>query len=163
MRTAVENIVESQFMVGTLAEHKLRAIVVDGTPAGIDVVCDLLDFHDVVDVVGRASNIDEAFELAINLHPDLILLDIEMPSANLLVTALILCKTFAGIRIIGLCEEKSIPVKVPGLILDVDAFVHKSNFRDEFQRVLDVLYGSCSMPVSLPHITTELGDQPEAA
>jgi len=163
MRTAVENIVQSHFVVGTLQEHKLRAIVVDGTPAGIEVVCTLLDFHEVVDVVGRASNIDEAFELAINLRPDLILLDIEMPSANLLVTALILCKTFAGIRIVGLCEENSIPARAPGLILDVDAFIHKANFREEFQRVMDALYGCCFMPVGLPQAATELGDRPEAA
>lgn len=163
MRTAVENIVQSQFVVGTFQEHKLRAIVVDGTPAAIDVVCTLLDFHEVVDVVGRASNIDEAFELAINLRPDLILLDIEMPSANLLVTALILCKTFAGIRIIGLCEEQSIPVQVPGLILDVDAFIHKANFRQEFQRVMDALYGCCFTPGSLPQIAAEFGERPEAA
>jgi DNA-binding NarL/FixJ family response regulator len=163
MRTAVENIVQSQFVVGTLPEHKLRAIVVDGTPAGIEVVSTLLDFHEVVDVVGRAANIDEAFELAINLRPDLILVDIEMPSANLLVTALILCNTFAGIRIIGLCEEKSIPVKAPGLILDVDAFIHKANFREEFQRVMDALYGGYFMSASSPQDAAELGDRPEAA
>ena len=59
--------------------RRLRLIVADGTPGYLDTVRNVLEFHDIVDLLGRAANFEETIHLTVNLRPDLILLDMEMP------------------------------------------------------------------------------------
>ena len=61
--------------VRTAAAHKLRAVVVDRSSSYVAVICALLEFDDVVDVVGMASNGVDA--LKVTQSADLILVDVE--------------------------------------------------------------------------------------
>lgn len=65
-------------------EHQLhaaavRVLVVDDQRLMRDGIASLLGIQDGIEVVGTASNGQEAFEQALSLQPDVILMDVRMP------------------------------------------------------------------------------------
>lgn len=61
----------------------IRAVIIDDEKNNIDNLAGLLKKYSLnVDVIGKASNADDAIELIININPDLIFLDIQMPGKN---------------------------------------------------------------------------------
>lgn len=78
-------------------------VVADGSPEYPAVVCALLDFHEIVDVIGRASTFDEAILMAVNLQPDLLLMDVALPFASLADASIVLSEAASHVRLIGMC------------------------------------------------------------
>ncbi|HEX6051300.1 MAG TPA: LytTR family DNA-binding domain-containing protein [Gemmatimonadaceae bacterium] len=64
------------------ARAVVRAVVVDDEPTAREVVTTLLAEHPTVQVVGEASNGNEAVALVRRLKPDLLFLDIQMPDQD---------------------------------------------------------------------------------
>jgi DNA-binding NarL/FixJ family response regulator len=60
----------------------IRTIVVDDSPAALRAICSVVARQQNLRFVGAASNGREALALARSLHPDLALLDLEMPVMN---------------------------------------------------------------------------------
>ena len=60
----------------------MRAVVVDDEPTAREVVMTLLAEHPTVQVVGQATNGNEAVQLVRQLRPDLLFLDIQMPDQD---------------------------------------------------------------------------------
>jgi DNA-binding NarL/FixJ family response regulator len=141
MKTAIYEIPQSHLLPIQPAASKIQAIVVDSSQDALAVVCDLLELHDLVDLVGRAGNADEALGLAISLKPDLILLDVGMPYAHGLVAAIMLSNDLPDVKIIALSAEDSVPASMVSLILDVSALIHKAKLKDEFPQVVHALFG----------------------
>ena len=140
MKTAIHQIPQSHPLPIPAAPMKVQAIVVDPSSDAFSVVCDLLEFHHLVDLVGRASNADEALGLAISLKPDLILLDVGMTHAHALVAAIMLSNDLPNTKIIALSAEDSVPASMVSLILDVSALIHKKKLKHEFPQVFQALY-----------------------
>ena len=65
----------------------MRILLVDDEPAALERLAALLSQSPDVTVVGTARNGREAGEAIATLHPDLVLLDIQMPEANGLAVA----------------------------------------------------------------------------
>ncbi len=65
----------------------MRILLVDDEPAALERLAALLSQSPDVTVVGTARNGREASEAIATLHPDLVLLDIQMPEANGLAVA----------------------------------------------------------------------------
>jgi DNA-binding NarL/FixJ family response regulator len=67
-----------------LAEEQkiIRVIVADDHPIVRKGIVDELSRHSNVEILGEASNGDEALELSLTLMPDVLLLDISMPGAK---------------------------------------------------------------------------------
>lgn len=147
MRTAIQAVKRYENPVQCAIGEKLRAVVADGSAEYLSVVCTLLEFHESVDLVGRAADSEEAIQLALKLRPDLILVDLDMPSAKLAISAINLCRGESGPRIIAMSSSDSIPAESSALILTVSAIVHKDNLREEFLTVLSALY---DVPDALP-------------
>ena len=59
--------------------HIVRVLVVDDQRLMRDGIASLLEIQDTIEVVGTASNGQEALEKAISLRPDVILMDVRMP------------------------------------------------------------------------------------
>lgn len=57
----------------------IRTIVVDDSPAALRAMCSLVARQGNLSFVGSASNGRDAVALARSSHPDLVLLDLEMP------------------------------------------------------------------------------------
>ena len=65
----------------------MRALIVDDEAPARDELRYLLAAHDDVEVVGEAAGPDAAIDLAAELRPDVVFLDVEMPGATGLGTA----------------------------------------------------------------------------
>jgi DNA-binding NarL/FixJ family response regulator len=126
MRAAIEAIEPCQGVAGNFAARRVRVVVVDGSPQYLAVICSLLDLHEFVDVIGRAANCGEGIQLAVNLQPDLVLMDIEMPFANLAVATIILSGVIPHTKIVGMCAANSVSLRAPSLILAFSALIHKA-------------------------------------
>ena len=61
---------------------RLRVLIVDDHRPFAEAVRSLLSTDDRIDVVGSARNGEEAVELAAQLAPDLIVMDLDMPVMN---------------------------------------------------------------------------------
>lgn len=115
---------------------RLRVIVADGTPRYLETVRNVLEFHDIVDRLGRAANFEETIQLVVNLRPDLVLMDIDMPSAMVAIAAII--STGADVQIVGMFNA-CIPLHGPALILSVSAFIDKARLCNDLLPVLHAL------------------------
>jgi DNA-binding NarL/FixJ family response regulator len=60
-------------------DHVVRVLVVDDQRLMRDGIASLLEMQEAIEVVGTASNGQEALEQAVSLHPDVILMDVRMP------------------------------------------------------------------------------------
>lgn len=119
-------------------EHRrLSVIVADGSPGYLDIVSALLEFHDIVDLVGRAANWEEVVQLTLSLRPDLVLIDIRMPGVILALAATVMVET--EVRIIGMSSTDWIPAHALDFALGVHALVHKERLREEFLTALRAL------------------------
>src|SRR5713101_3785599 len=139
MRAAIEAIELCQSVARNPAARKVRVVVVDGSPQYLAVICSLLDLHELVDIIGRAASFDEAIQLAVNLQPDLVLMDIEIPLANLAVATIILSGAISRMKIIGMCAANPLSLRAPSVILAFSALIRKGSLRQELCSVLDAL------------------------
>jgi len=69
-------------MHATKCEIRLRALVVDDSPAALQTICCLMERHSTVQIVGRASDGCEAVDFVREFRPDVIVMDIQMPRMN---------------------------------------------------------------------------------
>jgi CheY-like chemotaxis protein len=116
--------------------ERLSVVVADGSAQFLETVFAVLEFDQIVEIVGRAQDFEETIELAISLQPDLILLDIEMASAPLAIAAILL--SAADSKIVGMAADSN-PLRPPSLILSLSALIHRSRLREEFLPVLHAL------------------------
>jgi DNA-binding NarL/FixJ family response regulator len=63
-------------------DHRTTVLLVDDHALFRQGLASLLSAHDGIEVVGQAANGEEALDKAIELVPDLILMDINMPGIN---------------------------------------------------------------------------------
>jgi len=113
--------------------QRLRLIVADGTPRYLETVRNVSEFHGIVDLVGRGATFEETIQLAVHLRPDLVLMDIEMPSAMVAIAAII--ATATDVQIVGMFDA-CIPLHAAALILSVSAFIDKARLRNDLLPVL---------------------------
>ena len=137
MRTAIDRSEHWGSIALEYETPRLSAIVADGTPGYLETVRQVLDLHDSVDLIGRAANFDETIQLVVNLQPDLVLMDIEMPSAMLAIAAITIIG--ADVQIVGMSFAGCIPLDAPGLMLSVNALIHKGRLRNELFPLLQAM------------------------
>lgn len=61
---------------------KIRVLIVDDIPETRDNLKKLLYFEDDIEIIGTAANGREGIELTAQLHPDIVLMDINMPGMD---------------------------------------------------------------------------------
>ena len=63
-------------------QAKIRLLIVDDIPETRENLRKLLFFESDIDVVGAATNGEEGIEMAVELQPDIVLMDINMPGVD---------------------------------------------------------------------------------
>jgi DNA-binding NarL/FixJ family response regulator len=116
--------------------HKLRTVVVDDSPEFLAATCELLDLDPQLELVARAEKGSAAMEAVLKLKPDLVLMDVHMPYLDGLTVASFLAGRFPSIRVVLMSAEDTPGLRAACKRSGALAFVHKVNFRQEFDAVL---------------------------
>jgi DNA-binding NarL/FixJ family response regulator len=139
MQVAAEHS-RSRIAVADLGEpRRLRVVVADESSLSMTVVLSLLEYHELVDLIGRAASFEETIQLVANHQPDLVLIDLDMPLANLVIPAMILC-AHSSVKVVGMCAGETIPSQRLDMLTTVNALIHKERLSEEFATVVDALY-----------------------
>lgn len=116
--------------------RRLRILIADDTPAVRSSLSALISRMEDVEIVGLAGTGAEALELARELKPDVMTLDIHMPALNGIEVLEALRGEQLGLTTIvltGLAEEE---YRDRCLALGATHFFHKAT---EFEKVLEIL------------------------
>ncbi len=116
--------------------RKIEVVVVDDLTGYLEILAELHRFDNVVDVVGRATNIADALELIVTVEPDLVIVDMAAPSADSLTLARFVHTCFPDVTVLMLSVTNSPHLRATCLISGAKAFIHKPDFQSEFERAL---------------------------
>jgi CheY-like chemotaxis protein len=100
-------------------------LVADDNPTIRNILSQM--FEQEYDLCAEAENGKQAIELAIQCHPDLIILDLSMPVMNGLEAAHELKRLMPGVPIILFTQHKDVGNRIGINTLDVDRIVSKSD------------------------------------
>lgn len=121
---------------------KIRILLVDDSPTFMMAVNQYLGTFPTVQVVGQAHNGKEALALAVELQPDLVLLDISMAGMNGLEVARRLQTRPQPPSIILVTFNDCSAYRAETLDLDVLGFVGKSRLTIELPHLIETLISS---------------------
>jgi len=82
--------------------EKIRVVIVDDHPLVLDGLVSRLERSQQVEVIGRASNGEEAIDVVGKLMPDVVLMDINMPIMNGVEAAEIFKEKFPTVKLLVL-------------------------------------------------------------
>jgi DNA-binding NarL/FixJ family response regulator len=104
---------------------KIRLLLVDDSITFLDIAASVLSDHENLIIVGTAQNGDEALSLAADLHPDVVLFDVNMPGLSGVETTPHLRQILPGAGIIILSFQNSDIYKGAALVAGADDFIPK--------------------------------------
>lgn len=105
--------------------NKIRILLVDDSIIFLDIAAGFLADHENLIVVGTAQNGNEALSLAGNLHPDVVLLDVNMPGLSGFETTPRLRQILPEAGIIILSFQNSDSYREAALVAGADDFIPK--------------------------------------
>jgi len=108
------------------AKKKIRVLIADDSPTALRSICDYLEFAGTFEIVGTASDGQNAVQLAALYKPDLVLLDLSMPRVNGLEAAEQIGLTSPDLRVIIFSELNGLSLAEECLRHGAHSFVPKS-------------------------------------
>jgi DNA-binding NarL/FixJ family response regulator len=118
------------------ARH-VRAVVIDDSPAFLRSLCSFLRENQDVQVVGTAKSAQEAFLLVEQSHPDLVLIDLQMPGMNGLEATALLRRRHPEARVIMITMHDTPELRQASLEGGAHGFVSKSRLSQDLPAVLE--------------------------
>jgi DNA-binding NarL/FixJ family response regulator len=119
---------------------RLRVLVVDDSPAVLNSLCAWLDSQPRLHVIGVAGNGQDAINAARISHPDLILLDLEMPVMSGLHAAEALQRELPEIKIVIISTHASEMWSETSLKCGAVAFLPKQRIPQELPPLVERLF-----------------------
>jgi len=110
---------------------KIRVLVVDDHAIVRDGICALLSRAGDMEVVGEASNGEEAMEMTKKLNPDVVLMDIAMPVLSGLEATRRICREMPGIRVLALTQYDDKEYVFPLIQAGALGFISKTSASSE--------------------------------
>lgn len=108
----------------------LRVLVVDDYEPWRRFICSVIRKRPELEIVGEVADGLEAIQRAGELHPDMILLDIGLPTLNGIEAARQLRRIVPNSKIVFVSQESSNDVVQEALSIGASGYVVKSNARD---------------------------------
>jgi len=108
------------------ASSKIRVLIADDSPTALRSICDYLEFAGNFEIVGTASDGQNAVQLAALYKPDLVLLDLSMPRLNGLDAVEQIRLTSPDLRVIIFSELTGLSLAEECLRRGAHSFVPKS-------------------------------------
>jgi two-component system, NarL family, invasion response regulator UvrY len=119
------------------SRNKLRAIVVDDSLTILHAICSLLEHHEIVDVVGRAESGSETIDAVLNLHPDLVLMDADMPGMSGLRASLLLSQISPATRVVLMSMDTTPQFRNACCGCGACGLIYKPKFLSELAQLLE--------------------------
>jgi len=119
-----------------LEQSTLRVLVVDDYEPWRRFVTSTLEKQPEVEIIGEASDGREAVEMAQQLHPDLILLDIGLPTVNGLEAGRQIRERIPETKILFLSENRSLAIAEKAIRIGASGYVVKSKAATELVKAL---------------------------
>jgi two-component system, NarL family, invasion response regulator UvrY len=113
-----------------------RALIVDDSSTILYAICALLEHHEIVEVAGRVESGPEAIDAVIELKPEVVLMDADMPGMSGLRTALLLSQVQPGTRIILMSMDNSLQFRAACAGCGASAVIYKPKFLKELSTLL---------------------------
>jgi PAS domain S-box-containing protein len=132
---------------------RIRVIVADDHKVMREGLRSMLQLEPDILVVGEAEDGEQAVELARQLQPDVILMDITMPRMGGLEATRVICNQLPHIRIIGLSMHVDSAIIATLMEAGACAYLTKD---EPIERVISTIRGVKSAPVSAMAEQTEL-------
>jgi two-component system, NarL family, invasion response regulator UvrY len=114
-----------------------KTLVVDDSETILHAICVLLEYHDVVEVAGRAESGRQTIDTVLELKPDLILMDADMPGMSGLRTALLLSQMAPTTEIILMSMDTSPQFRAACAGCGAKAVIYKPRFLRELSVLLE--------------------------
>jgi two-component system, NarL family, invasion response regulator UvrY len=119
-----------------LQSARKKTLVVDDSETILHAICALLEHHDVVEVAGRAESGTQTLDVVLDLKPDLVLLDADMPGMSGLRTALLLSQIAPATEIILMSMDTSPQFRAACEGCGAKAVIYKPRFLRELSVLL---------------------------
>jgi DNA-binding NarL/FixJ family response regulator len=113
-----------------------KALVVDDSSTILHAICALLEHHEIVEVAGRVESGPEAIDAVIELKPDVVLMDADMPGMSGLRTALLLSQVQPGTTVILMSMDTSLQFRAACAGCGASAVIYKPKFLRELSALL---------------------------
>src|ERR1700727_1817900 len=113
-----------------------RAVIVDDSSTILHAICALLEHHEIVEVAARVESGPQAIDAVIELKPEVVLMDADMPGMSGLRTALLLSQVQPGTRIILMSMDKSLQFQTACAGCGASAVIYKPKFLKELSTLL---------------------------
>ena len=118
----------------------IRTLVVDDSPAALHSICYFLRLQPNITVVGTATDGREGLASAYALHPDLALIDVQMPVMNGIEAAARLRQDLPATRIIMVTAHDSPEVRQACRASGADGFIAKEHLDEELPALLEHIF-----------------------
>ncbi len=122
--------------------HPIRTLVVDDSTAALHSICCFLKLQRHIDIVGTATDGHQGLVSAHALHPDLVLMDVQMPVMNGIEAAARLRQELPSTRIIMVTVHDGPDVRQACRESGADGFIAKEHLDEELPALLEHIF-SC--------------------
>jgi DNA-binding NarL/FixJ family response regulator len=116
---------------------KKRTLVVDDSLTILHAICSLLEHHEIVEVVGRAESGQETIDAVSELHPDLVLMDADMPGMSGLRASLLLSQASLAPKIVLMSMDTTPQFRRACSACGAYAVIYKPKFLSELARLIE--------------------------
>ena len=136
---------------------KIRVVVADDFPLVREGVVRALKHDPAIEVVGQASNGQEALELALSLKPDVMILDLRMPDLGGLAVLEKLRTEQTSIRIIVMTASEQAGTLLDAIAAGAAGYLSKRTTGEELRQAVITAHGGGSVitPSLASHLLKE--------
>lgn len=120
--------------------QKIRVLVVDDHTIVRDGICALLALSGDIEVVGEATNGNEALKMVDQLHPDVVLMDIAMPIMGGLEATRRISKEFPKTRVLVITQHDDKEYVFPVLESGASGLISKAGASSELASGIRSVY-----------------------
>ena len=120
--------------------NKIRVLLVDDHAILREGLRALLSFQSDIEVIGEATNGEEAIQRVGELKPDIILMDIAMPGINGLEATQHICRQYPNSRVIILSQHEDRQYVVPLLQAGASGYILKRAIGEDLYSAIRKVY-----------------------
>jgi NarL family two-component system response regulator LiaR len=114
----------------------IRVLLVDDESIFLAAIRALLEHDGRMEVVGAAHNASEALELALRVHPDVVLIDLSLPGMDGLETTRHLIADCPDVKVIAVSGRSNEEAEKEARAAGATTFLHKGGLHDEIAEAI---------------------------